>query len=169
VRPEVELPDYKAYFESVELTIRDFNPEDAENEFKKLHQFCMSSFKNNVMFSPISQEDFVGLYMPMVPHLNPRLINFVFDKDEMVGLFFAIENLYKPNEVIVKTIARKLDRKYRGLGHYMAALFYQKFIDMKFDTMLHVYFHVSNKSSQVSSKYGGRSYQKHVLFQKDLA
>ena len=90
------------------------------------------------------------------------------DKDKIVGLIFAIDNLHGKKEVIVKTIARDLSEEYKGLAHHLAAKFQHKAWTMGYETMLHAYFHVENKSSRVSSNYDGKLYQQHVLFKKEL-
>ena len=90
------------------------------------------------------------------------------DKDEMVGLLFAIENRFNPKEIIVKTIARHPAEKYKGLAHMFSALFHHDLIEMGVKIMLHAYFHVDNNSAKVSSNYGGEMYQQHVLLSKSV-
>ena len=128
----------------------------------------MELFADNVLFSPISQTDFIELYKPILPYLDENLIDFVQDQDKVVGLLFAVKNHYNPKQVIVKTIARNPDDKYKGLANIMAANFYKKAIEMGYKSMLNAYFHLDNKSASVSKKYGGRMHQKHALFQLEL-
>lgn len=165
---DAPMPNVQEYLAKRKLTIRKFDKADASNELTILHSFCMELFANNVLFSPISQDDFIALYQPILDYLDEELIDFVLDNDKVVGLFFAVKNHYNSAQVIVKTIARNPDDKYKGLANIMAANFYKKAIAMGYKSMLNAYFHLDNKSASVSENYGGRMYQKHVLFQLEL-
>jgi len=168
VNHDVLQTEADAYFADKELTIRPFNHKKAIEDLKKIHAFCTRVFVHNFMYTPISEPDFLALYTPLLPYLKPSLIDIVMDKDKMVGLIFAIDNLYTAKEVIVKTIARDLSDEYKGLAHHLAAKFQHKAVNLGYETMLHAYFHVENKSSRVSSNYDGQLYQKHVLYKKEL-
>lgn len=162
------LPDVQEYLAKRQLSIRKFNKEDTLSELKILHSFCMQLFAENVLFSPISQTNFIALYQPILDYLDEELIDFVLEEDKVVGLFFAVKNHYNPEQVIVKTIARNPDNKYKGLANIMAANFYKKTMVMGYKSMLNAYFHLDNKSASVSKNYGGRLHQKHALFQIEL-
>ncbi len=168
IRQNIVLPDYQAYFDEKGITVRHFNMHKSAAELSLLHSFCSELFQHNLFFSAISEEDFVAMYQPILPLLNPKLIYYFMDKDEMVGLLFAVENRFNPKEIIVKTIARHPAEKYKGLAHMFSALFHHDLIEMGVQTMLHAYFQVDNNSAKVSSNYGGEMYQQHVLLSKSL-
>ncbi len=162
------LDNAASYFDSKGLCNRPFNIDQPIEDLKKIHAFCSNVFVNNFLYSPISQDDFIAMYTPLLPFLKPALIDIVTQNDEIVGLLFAIDNLYATNEVIVKTIARDLSDEYKGLAHHMAANFQFKARKLGYETMLHAYFHVANKSSRVSENYNGQLYQQHILLKKEL-
>jgi hypothetical protein len=168
IKKDIPQTEADFYFADKNLTIMPFNNKKSIEDLKKIHAFCTQVFVHNFMYTPISEPDFLALYTPLLPHLKPSLIDLVLDKDKMVGLIFAIDNLYTPQEVIVKTIARDLSDEYKGLAHHLAAKFQHKAFKMGYETMLHAYFHVENKSSRVSSNYDGQLYQQHVLYRKEL-
>jgi len=168
IQHHIALPDYNAYFKEKGITVRHFNMAESKAELRLLHSFCSQLFKNNLFFSPISGKDFVAMYEPILPFLNPSLIYYFMDKDVMVGLLFAVENRFNPKEIIVKTIARHPAKKYKGLAHMFSALFHHDLIEMGVEAMLHAYFQVDNNSAKVSSNYGGEMYQQHVLLSKSL-
>lgn len=168
IKHKVLQKDADAYFTDKQLTIRQFDSINAIDDLKKIRAFCTQVFVHNFMYSSISEAEFLALYTPLLPLLKPGLIDIVMDNDKMVGLIFAIDNLYANKEVIVKTIARDLSDNYKGLAHHLAAKFQYKAWSMGYETMLHAYFHVDNKSSRVSSNYDGQMYQQHVLYKKEL-
>jgi hypothetical protein len=157
-----------AFLEKRGLIVRRFDKSQATQELKLLYRFCMQLFSDNVLFSPISETNFIGMYEPILSYLDENLIDFVEDKSEVVGLFFAVKNHYQPTQVIVKTIARNPHEKYKGLANIMSAHFYRKAIEMGYESMLNAYFHLDNKSANVSQNYGGSLYQSHVLLQLEL-
>lgn len=150
------------------LTTRNFDKNQVEKDLNLLYNFCMDVFSQNVLFSPISYDEFQGLYLPFLHYLDETLIDFVFDREELVGLFFAVKDHYNPKQVIVKTLARNPHPKYKGIANIMSAIFCTKAYQMGFKTMLHAYFHIDNNSAKVSTNYGGRHYQSHVLMHSQL-
>lgn len=164
--PDLKLLDYEAYFREKGLTIRSFKTEDATHDLGLLHSFCMELFANNVLFSPIDEDAFIALYQPILPFFNTDFITMAFDEDKLVGLFFAIPDAYVKTQIIVKTIARNPSPKYKGLANIMASQFYQKALEQGFSEMINAYFHIDNKSSRVSSNYGGRHFKTHKLYSK---
>ncbi|PCJ65648.1 MAG: hypothetical protein COA58_09590 [Bacteroidetes bacterium] len=168
LNPKIQLAEVKEFLATRNLSIRNFSMSNAPTELNLLHSFCSELFTNNVLFSNISLKKFVALYEPILPLLDENLIDFVLDGDQVVGLLFAVKNHYDPKQVIVKTLARNPLEKYKGLANVMASHFYKKALNLGYQSMLHAYFHVDNQSSNVSSNYGGKVYQKHVLLKLDL-
>ena len=166
---KLKLPDFEEYFGVKGIAVRNFNMAKSESELKLLHGFCMELFKNNVLFSPISEQDFIAMYQPVLAYLNPELIYFFMDGDDLVGLLFAVENHFNPKQVIVKTIARNPAEKYKGLATMYSAKFLFDLKSMNYETMLHAYFHLNNNSKDISTKYGGKRYQQHLLLHKRVA
>lgn len=150
------------------LTTRNFDKNQVERDLNLLYNFCMDVFSQNVLFSPISFDEFQGLYLPILHYLDETLIDFVFDGEELVGLFFAVKDHYNPERVIVKTLARNPDPKYKGIANIMSAMFCTKAYQKGFKNMLHAYFHIDNNSAKVSTNYGGRHYQSHLLMHSKL-
>jgi hypothetical protein len=169
IQTHLDLPDYQSYFDGKGITVRHFNMQESDAELCLLHGFCSELFKNNLFFSPISESDFVAMYQTILPLLNPNLIYYFMDNEQMVGLLFAVENRFNPNEIIVKTIARHPAEKYKGLAHMFSALFHVDLIEMGIESMLHAYFQVDNNSARISTNYGGEMYQQHVLLSKTIA
>ncbi|MCB9262929.1 MAG: hypothetical protein H6607_11200 [Flavobacteriales bacterium] len=147
-----------------ELTTKKFGQE----QLIDIHGFCNQVFSKNPLFSPISLNEFLELYTPLLPYFDPNLIDLIYDQNQLVGLLLAIADPKDPSTVIVKTIARHPDKKYNGLATVLSNRFYKKAVEMHFQTMIHAYMHLENSSTFVSKKYGGSVFKEHILFEYDL-
>ncbi|MBO6517506.1 MAG: hypothetical protein JJ975_13250 [Bacteroidia bacterium] len=165
---QTDYSGYAAFLEEKNLVLRPFDLTQPEDELRLLWPFCNELFANNVYFSPISEDDFIALYQPLLPLFDPRFVSFVMDGASLVGLFFALPDPYVPGQIVVKTVARNPDNKYRGLAHVMAAHFCHSAIEAGFTSMVHAYFHIDNRSSNLSKNFGGQLLKKHVLLQKPI-
>lgn len=155
--------DDDAFFQQKGLHFRPFSADSLE----PVHAFCNEVFARNNLFSPISQDAFIALYQPVLPILDPELIDLAFDGDQLVGLLFAVPDVYQPGRVIVKTLARHPGYKYHGIAQMLSIRFLKKALKKGFNTMIHAYMHVENRSNKVSSDFGGGDNTRHhVLFRK---
>lgn len=162
------LPDTSPYFAERGLKSTNLDLQNADYELERLHEFCSRTFSKNVLYSPISLSKFKALYHPILPLLDEKLIDLVMDGDQIVGLLFAVKNLYNPKQVIVKTMARDPEEKYRGLANSMVINFYAQAIELGFESMLNAYFHIDNKTNRLSKNFGGNMHQQYVLLQQEL-
>ena len=163
-----DLPEENEYFDQNNFQIRGFNTENPISELTLIYDFSSKFFKNNLLYTPISKSDFLEIYKPVIKLIDTNLVEMVFDDDKMVGLYFCMNDFYNPKQVIVKTIARDSSYKYKGLIHNMSIRFCKKFIKLEYETMVHAYFHLENKSKRVSNNFGGKPYQNHILYKMKL-
>jgi len=155
-----------------QLTVRHLNVEVAENDLNLLHQFCSDAFANNLLYTSINQNAFKALYQPILPYLKKDLIDLVIKKkdtaESVVGFLFAFEDMYNPQQLIAKTIARKQGDAYKGLAHFLVERMLLKAANNGYTKLLHAYMESSNKSVKMSQKFGGQTYQDHQLLQLSL-
>lgn len=164
-KPDKPLADAENYFRETGFTVRPLNKSNLENEIKLLYAFTSEVFSNNLFFSTISEADFRLLYLPLLQLADERFVQMAFDGHKLIGLFFSIENRFNPSQIIVKTIARNPEYKYRGLIENMIALFYSSAIKAGYKEMLNAYMHMDNRSKKISENYGGNCFRSHVLYQ----
>jgi len=154
------------------LSVRHLNLKDANYDLSLLHQFCSEAFANNLLYKPISERAFKSLYQPILPYLKDDLIDLVIEKkgntETIVGFLFAVEDMCQPKQLIVKTIARKSGDAYKGLAHFLAERLLLKSANKGYEKLLHAYMESANKSVKMSQKFGGETYQDHVLLSLSL-
>lgn len=156
------------YFERNGWKIRPFDIENATSQLLDVHALCSVAFAGNTLFSPISAADFIGLYAPLLPALDPAFIDLVYDDGQLVGLLFGIPDRYSPGQVVVKTLVRHPDARYQGLGHHLSVRYNAKLAALGYGRMVHAYMHVDNRSNRISTHLGGRLLRRHTLYKKML-
>jgi L-amino acid N-acyltransferase YncA len=78
-----------------------------------------------------------------------------------------VPDVYQPGRVIVKTVARHPADKYKGMAQMLSARFVKKALQKGFNTMIHAYMHIENRSNKVSTNFGGGDNTRHhVLFKR---
>lgn len=142
-------------FEKSGVTFHHFDKENAFEEFLKLGTFCNKAFQNNFLFSPISKEDFATKMLTSLPIINPRYTIFAKEGDVVVGFIFCYQdNLDTKNKtIVVKTVARSPENKYKGLGSVLSSLIMINAIEDGFTHSIHALILDSNISKHLSDKF----------------
>lgn len=144
--------------EQMGIVLRAFDPSRAETELTALYELARQSFANNFLYSPISLQEFLALYQPLLPYLVPNLFLFAEHAQRLVGIIFAIPDFLQRargesiDSVIIKTMARLPDRQYAGLGSYLAQQLHRQAAQMGYRRVIHALMHDENASSTTSHK-----------------
>ncbi len=153
------------------IRFRNINLEKYEDELVKIHTFCLANFRQNFLFTPIGFENFREKYLPLKNYLDPRFIILAeAENGEICGLMFAVPNLADRQKrgLVIKTIARKLENRYAGLGLVLGKILYERARDDGFDYILHAFMEQSNVSNNVSATFSGREVKRYRLFGKEI-
>ena len=123
----------------------------------------MTAFSRNAFYKPISEADFLAMYMPIVPMLKKELIFFARRPDgELAGFLFAIPNYAEGPQsktVIVKTYASLQ----RGAGGHLLYACEKAARDLGYDTAIHALMHESNDSAERSAADGAHIFRRYEL------
>jgi GNAT superfamily N-acetyltransferase len=152
------------------IRIRPIDLPNWEAELKALHAFCMVSFRDNYLFTPITAERFAAKYQAARPIVHPRYVLMADDdvSGQLCGFVFAVPNLSDTSGqrgLVLKTIARDPAWKYAGLGTMLGHTLYQNAIEDGFDYILHAFMESSNVSNQVSESFSGVPMKHYRLYQ----
>ena len=120
-----QLEKFEKIFTEKGAVFRNLYMQDIENEFEKLARFSLEAFSNNFLFTPISVAEFVAKYKKIQAFIDPKLVWIVENKSEEIEAFiFSIPDHFEskkpPTTLIVKSMARKKDSSFRGIGSYLA-------------------------------------------------
>jgi hypothetical protein len=157
----------ETYLKTQNLTYRNLNLENYEAELSNIYRFCMISFQENLLFTPLLEADFKAKYLPLKPFLQEKYILLAEShKGEIKGLMFAIPDFINPMEkgIVLKTLARSPENQYVGLGTYLGKLLYDQMILDGFQYAIHAFMEQSNVSNNLSSSFSGEILKKYRLY-----
>ena len=120
--PDSRLVKVKERLHSLGIRIRNIRLDDFETELRHLHRVSCISFRNNLLFTPISESDFKASYLPFRDKIRPELVWLAEKEKTCVGYIFCIPDYSQmtsssaADTLIIKTLAILPDRQYAGLG-----------------------------------------------------
>ncbi len=145
------------------FSVETWDGADPEGLFRQVYRLSVQAFSGNAFYKPISEADFLAMYMPVVPMIRPELIFFARRPDgTLAGFLFGIPNYAEgpnPKAAILKTYA-SLEP---GAGRQMANRFHRTALEMGFDTAIHALIHDDNQSADRSAAEGASVFRRYCL------
>ncbi len=159
--------EFQSVIDGYNVNIRSFDLKNAGRDLEKIYHLSTDKFSDNYLYTPISKDDFMALYQPILPVLDPRYVLLAEDKHQKLQAYaFAIPDYAqgeKPNQLIFKTYASTL----RGLGRYLGENIMVAAKENGFTSMIHALIYDDNISKKTSGKYG-TPIRKYALYGKAL-
>ena len=156
------------------FTIRPFNADEVERELAHLYQLALASFSRNFLYTPLQQADFMAMYRPLLPHIQPELITIAEKEGRPVGFIFALPDLLQTKRgqvidtVIIKTVAVHPDYQIYGLGSLLVHHCQEVASNLDYKRAIHALMHESNASHKISRRYQTNIIRRYALFAKSL-
>jgi len=146
------------------VRLRNFDPAKAEAELTRIHALSLEQFASNHFYAPISQEEFLASYRPVLKAIDPELVLMAEDEaGQLVAFLFALPNLTegpKPKTVILKTYASKV----KGGGSMLANAFHERAKKRGFTEVIHALMHETNLSARHSDNTGGKVFRRYAMW-----
>ncbi len=155
------------------ITVQPLRPERFDEEMRRVHALSLLSFRDNFLYTPIGEADFLAQYAPVRPHMRPDLVLLAESGGELVGYIFAIPDLLQAQRgrpvdtAIVKTMAVRPDQGGLGLGSLLMARCEQASRAAGFTRAIHALFHEANRSGKISG-HTARVIRRYTLFARPL-
>lgn len=150
------------------VSIRPWDGQNADVLIGKLFAMSTASFAENAFFKPISKDDFLALYRPVMAAVDPRLVLFAISQaGDIEGFVFGIPNYLegpKPEHVILKTYASQR----KGLGRVLADSFHRTAHHLGFKNVIHALMHDDNISKQSSLRFNAKVFRRYALMGQRL-
>ncbi|GEM45834.1 GNAT family N-acetyltransferase [Deinococcus cellulosilyticus] len=160
--------DLEEKFRQLGVTVRGVLPEKLEQDISSIHQLSLQAFQGNPFFSPIPEQVFRSLYLPVFQQLPTQFIFLAEHEGRMVGFFLAYPDPLDRSRIIAKTIAVVAERQYAGLGRYLTGLLNRAAQQAGIPTIIHALMHDSNSSTRLSHIYGSEIIRRYVLFRAEF-
>lgn len=155
------------------IGIRTLDIDRFETELRSIYELSLASFRSNILYTPISIEEFLALYLPIRAHVRPELV-LLAEKDGVpVGYVFALPDLLeaqregKVHTVILKTLAVHPDYGGLGLGGLLTARCHDAARQLGYRRVIHALMHETNKSRRISS-HTAVTLRRYTLYAKPL-
>lgn len=168
------VPRALARLQSSGVQFRPLNLENLDAELHAIHRLSLTSFADNVLYTPLEATDFIQQYRSLLPKLDAELILLAERNGVLVGYLFALPDFNQPlaglalDTCIIKTIAVLPGRENAGLGAVLAAQC-QSIARIKgYRRVIHALMHEHNDSLKLSARYA-RIMRRYTLYQARLA
>ncbi len=151
--------------------IRHIDVDHLENELDKIAQFSNEAFKENFLFSPIDPSLFVKKYGKLKEYFVPEFIWMIEDaQGELHALMFALHDYCDASNetVIIKTVARKENSPYRGVGTYLVDKLIAKAMQRGYKKAIHAFMLETNDSMVISARYNHKGQKSYSLYGIEL-
>ncbi|MGE5257768.1 MAG: GNAT family N-acetyltransferase [Hyphomicrobiales bacterium] len=171
--PAPIAPDHSWQMRRYSIRLRPLELEDFAGEVRRIFQLSLESFKDNLLFSPITEDEFVSMYRPLRPCLVPGLSWVAEHRKRSIGFVFAFPDILQAQRgepmdtVILKTLAVAPDFRGIGLGHALLAICQQSAHGLGYRHVIHALIRKGNVSEKLSAHYA-RPIRSYTLFARKL-
>jgi GNAT superfamily N-acetyltransferase len=156
------------------VRFRTLDPAHYDMELARIHALSLEAFAAAPFFMPIDQAAFVQLYRPLESLIEPALVQLAERAGELVGFAFAVPDASQRergeavDQMIVKTVAIRPDRRLAGLGHLLTHRCQSAGWSLGYRRAVHALMHESNRSRQLGGPTA-RVIRRYALFGRELA
>jgi len=167
----LEISKLYEHFTKLEVTLRNIELTNYESELEKVYHLSKDAFKTNFLYSPLSLASFKEKYLAVKQLVNPEFVLMAEDnKKNLIGFIFAIDDLYNSEHrsLIIKTIARKNEKHWSGLGSILGNTVIKRAFDKKYFSVIHAFMIEDATSRGLSNKFTGKVYKNYALYGNQL-
>lgn len=152
------------------VTIRSIDMGNYEADLKKLYPFLHESFKQNFLYTPISESSFLAKYLPLQSVLKSEFVQIAEHEGEIIGVLLGVDDLLNPENktLIIKTLARNPQRLYRGLGLLLVDAFYQLGVTEGYQHIIFAFMIEEGDATPLSGLYNGHTLKNYTLYGKSI-
>ena len=166
----IAVKESKLRFENNGVKIRSINLDSYLDELKKIHKFSNEVFSSNFLFSPITQKQFLDKFIPLQSVMDPRFVFLAEHNNELVGVVLCFHDYYSKNRkrLVIKTLARKKDYQYSGIGKILGHMAIKNAREQGYEDIIHALMHGDNFSINLSKNSMGEEFKNYSLFKIDI-
>jgi GNAT superfamily N-acetyltransferase len=156
------------------IVIRQLDLARADDDLRRLFAMSLAAFKDNFLYTPIDEAEFMEQNRRLLPFVRPELVLLAEQGGELVAFLFAVPDVLQqkrgqtPDTIIIKTVAVKPGLAHAGLGSLLVAEVQQRAAALGYTRAVHALMHESNVSRNISRRYA-ETIRRYALFAKRLA
>lgn len=144
-----------------------------EDELRAIYALSVQCFRQNYLYTPISESEFIAQYRAVESLVQPELTLLAEHEGELQGYLFGIPDLNQSQRgetvdtFIVKTVAAAANRRAAGLGSVLVAESHRIAREHGYRNAIHALMHDGNQSRNLSAHYA-KSIRRYTLYQRRL-
>jgi GNAT superfamily N-acetyltransferase len=172
-RQDPRLIDAAARLEHDGVSFRTLRLQRFEDELRSIHALSLLSFRNNFLYTPIDEDDFVAQYYGVRDLVRPGLVLIAEKQGQPIGYVFGLPDLLQARRgqaidtVIVKTLAVHPDHGGGGLGGLLTARCHEAARQIGFTRAIHALMHETNRSRRISG-HTAHTIRRYALYARSL-
>jgi GNAT superfamily N-acetyltransferase len=157
-----------ARLSSAGIAIREFDSAQPDAELRRIYRLATMSFSRNLLYSPISEDEFLEDARALLPILRPELVLLAERDGVPMGFLFAVPDILGPGDtVIIKTTAVDPRASGQGVAGALVALVHRRARQLGYRRAIHALMHETNVSRRISDRYA-RTFRRYALLSKRL-
>lgn len=147
-------------------------------ELRRIYAVTIAAFRENILYAPIAEKDFLDQHLPFKRHIRPDLVLMAERSNELVGYLFAIPDLLEVRRgesertVILKTVAVSPECRGfglgGGLGGFLIARCQEIAAGLGYERVIHALMPDDNPSRRISDRYAA-TMRRYALYARDLS
>lgn len=172
---DARVPAVRARLEGAGITLRSLDRSRVGQELDSIFDVSCAAFARALLYSAIGRDAFVAQYQDLLPHVDPRLVLMAEHDGRLVGFLCAVPDWCetargeRARTIVVKTLAVRPDRRYAGLGAWLADEIHRHAREQGCTRVVHALMCVSNVSRVMSERWRGRVIRRYALYGRELA
>ena len=140
-------------------------------ELRRIYAVAVVSFRDNYLYTPLPEREFLELYDPLRHLLRPETVLLAENPArETVGFALGLPDRLDPanRTLIVKTVAVRPEQAGTGLGRLLVGGVQAAGTTLGFRRVIHALMHDGNVSRHLSARFGTRLLRRYSLFSRRL-
>ncbi len=153
------------------FSIYTLDMKQVESQLKEIHALSLDAFSKNFLYTPISEEQFMAKYVPLMAAADPRFIFLLRNSlGHLVGFHFAMRNLlnHETTELIQKTIALASELRGEGIGSFLMEHCRREALLNGYSSVIHALMHTDNVSAKFQFERH-RVIRRYKLYGKEIS
>lgn len=156
------------------IELRPIRATELESELPRIYEVVCRSFCRNLLYSPISERNFIAQYCRLLPYMRSELVLLAEQEGELIGFVFALPDFCQLarapviDTIIIKTLSVLPECSGAGLGSLLVQEVQQAARGLGYRRAIHALMHENNASRRISAAAKARTIRRYTLFAKRL-
>lgn len=153
------------------ITLRSISTKQFEQDLRAIFQLSLSSFKDNFLYTPISEEAFIVKYLESKKYIDPELVLMAECNGKLIAYLFCIPDLnaqvnHQKDTIILKTLASTRNKSHAGIGSLLVNQAHATAKKKGYKEAIHALQHEDNTSTKISARYQSSIFRRYGLMLK---